>query len=72
MAAFAAQHPDVELREWDLTTNPGPAVGRGIFATPSLLLNGADVLFGVPTKTDLLKLFSPTATNVCQDPDSGG
>lgn len=55
--AFAAEHRDVELREWDLTTNPGPAVGRGSFATPSLLLNGVDVFLGVPTKTDLLKIF---------------
>lgn len=57
VAAFAAQHPGVELREWDLTTNHGPAVGRGIFATPALLLNGVDVLFGVPTETDLLEHF---------------
>lgn len=58
LAAFAARHPEIELREWDLTTDPGPAVGRGIFATPSLLLNGADVLFGVPTETQLLEHFS--------------
>lgn len=60
VAAFAAEHPEVELREWDLATNPGPAVGRGIFASPSLLLNGADVLFGVPTETELLKHLHPT------------
>ena len=55
VAAFAAEHPEVELREWDLASNPGPAVGRGIFATPSLLLSGVEVLVGVPKKTDLLK-----------------
>jgi hypothetical protein len=62
VTAFAAEHPDVEVREWDLATNPGPAVGRGIFATPSLLLNGVDVLLGVPTKADLLKRFGPDLT----------
>lgn len=57
VTAFAAEHPGVEVREWDLATNPGPAVGRGIFATPSLLLNGVDILLGVPTQADLLRHF---------------
>jgi hypothetical protein len=57
VTVFAAEHADVEVREWDLATNPGPAVGRGIFATPSLLLNGVDILLGVPTKADLLEHF---------------
>lgn len=60
VAAFAAEHPEVQLREWDLATNPGPAVGRGIFATPSVLLNGGDVLVGVPKEADLLKHFPTT------------
>lgn len=57
VTAFAAEHPDVEVHEWDLAANPGPAVGRGIFATPSLLLNGVDILLGVPTKADLFEHF---------------
>jgi AhpD family alkylhydroperoxidase len=61
VTAFVAEHPGVEVREWDLATNPGPAVGRGIFAAPSLLLNGVDVLLGVPTAADLLKHFAHTA-----------
>ncbi len=79
VAAFAAQHPEIVLREWDLSRNPGPAVGRGIFATPSLLLNGAEILFGVPTRAELLRHFRMTATGTevaeaqaCQDPDSRG
>lgn len=57
VTAFAAEHPDVEVHEWDLAANPGPAVGRGIFATPSLLLDGVDILLGVPTRADLLERF---------------
>ncbi|MGE0454772.1 MAG: thioredoxin family protein [Vicinamibacteria bacterium] len=47
--AFAARHAGVEVHEWDLTRDPGPAAGRGIFVTPSVLLNGRDVLVGVPS-----------------------
>lgn len=57
VAAFAAEHADVEVREWDLATNPGPATGRGIFATPTLILDGVSVLPGVPTLSDLLTRF---------------
>lgn len=39
----------VEIREWDLSRDPGPAVGRGIFVTPSLLIDGVHILIGVPT-----------------------
>lgn len=57
VAVFAAENPDVEVREWDLATDPGPATGRGIFATPSLLLDGVSVVSGVPALTDLLTHF---------------
>jgi len=46
---FVLLHPHVEVHEWDLSRDPGPAIGRGIFATPTLLLDGADILSGVPS-----------------------
>lgn len=52
---FARRHPEVEVHEWDLSRDPGPAVGRGIFATPSVLVNGVHVLLGVPKESDLLQ-----------------
>jgi len=52
--AFAAQRPGVEVHEWDLTRDPGPARGRGIFATPALILDGRRVLLGVPSQEDLM------------------
>lgn len=51
--AFAARHAGVEVHEWDLTRDPGPAAGRGIFVTPSLLLDGRQVLIGVPSERAL-------------------
>lgn len=51
--AFAHDHPDVEVHEWDLSRDPGPAVGRGIFATPTLLLDGVDIVSGIPTRSAL-------------------
>ena len=59
VAGFAAAHPEVELHEWDLATDPGPAVGRGIFVTPSLLLDGVEILLGVPSESDLARRFTP-------------
>lgn len=50
---FARAHPGVEVHEWDLSQDPGPAVGRGIFATPTVLLDGARILPGVPSAFDL-------------------
>jgi hypothetical protein len=55
VAAFAESHPGTEVHEWDLAREPGPAAGRGIFATPALLVNGTHVLFGVPTESELLR-----------------
>ncbi len=57
VAAFVAENPEIEVREWDFATDPGPAAGRGIFATPSLLFDGASVFLGVPTQNDLLAHF---------------
>jgi len=50
---FAHDHASVEVHEWDLSRDPGPAVGRGIFATPTVLLDGARILVGVPRASDL-------------------
>ncbi len=57
VAAFVAENPGIEVREWDLATDPGPAAGRGIFATPSLLFDGVSIFLGVPTQDDLLAHF---------------
>ena len=35
VASFARERADVVVHEWDLTLDPGPAVGRGIVATPA-------------------------------------
>lgn len=51
--AFARGRPDVVVREWDLTRDPGPAVGRGIVATPAVLINGERILLGVPDERQL-------------------
>jgi hypothetical protein len=53
VAAFARQNPDVVVREWDLTRDPGPAAGRGIVATPAVLVNGTRILLGVPDPRQL-------------------
>jgi len=50
---FGLSHPGVEIRVWDLTQDPGPARRRGIFATPSVLLNDQTILIGVPTEAAL-------------------
>ena len=52
--AFAAEQPGVEVHEWDLTRDPGPARGRGIFATPTVILDGERILVGVPSREDLM------------------
>lgn len=57
VTAFVASNPHVVLREWDLARNPGPAVGRGIFATPAVLLDDTRVLLGVPTLSELAAYF---------------
>jgi hypothetical protein len=48
VALFAREWPDVVVHEWDLTRDPGPAVGRGIVATPAVLVNESRILLGVP------------------------
>jgi len=52
--SFAAERGGVEVYEWDLTKDPGPAQGRGIFATPALILDGGRVLVGVPSIEELM------------------
>ena len=53
VASFAREWPDVVVREWDLTRDPGPAVGRGILATPAVLVNETRILLGVPDPREL-------------------
>jgi hypothetical protein len=48
VASFAREWPDVVVREWDLTRDPGPSMGRGIVATPTVLVNGTHILLGIP------------------------
>jgi len=52
--AFAAERPGVEVHEWDVTRDPGPAAGRGIFATPAVIVDGSRILLGIPTRMDLI------------------
>ena len=53
VASFAREWPDVVVREWDLTRDPGPAIGRGIVATPAVLVNETRILLGIPDPRDL-------------------
>lgn len=59
--SFARTTPGVQVHEWDLSSDPGPAVGRGIFATPTLLIDGVHILPGVPRTTDLERRLGPDA-----------
>jgi glutaredoxin len=58
---FARTTTGVEVHEWDLSSDPGPAVGRGIFATPTLLIDGIHILPGVPRPADLERHLEPGA-----------
>ncbi len=51
--SFARERPDIVVHEWDLTHDPGPAVGRGIVATPAVLVNLTRILLGVPELREL-------------------
>ena len=53
VASFARERPDVVVREWDLTRDPGPALGRGIVATPAILVDDTRILLGVPEPREL-------------------
>ena len=53
VASFSREWPDVVVREWDLTRDPGPAIGRGIVATPAVLVNETRILLGIPDRRDL-------------------
>jgi hypothetical protein len=55
---FAETHPGTELHEWDLSRDPGPAVGRGIFIAPTVLVNLTHVLVGVPKPEDLVRVMA--------------
>ncbi len=57
--SFVRATTGVEVHEWDLSGVPGPAVGRGIFATPTLLIDGIHILPGVPRTTDLERHLGP-------------
>lgn len=54
VARVAAAHPGTAVYEWDITRDPGPAVGRGLFVTPTVIVDGERVVIGVPTEGDLL------------------
>ncbi len=53
VAAFSQRWRDIVVHEWDLTRDPGPAVGRGIVATPAVLVNLTRILLGVPDLREL-------------------
>jgi hypothetical protein len=65
---FARTTTGVEVHEWDLSSDPGPAVGRGIFATPTLLIDGIHILPGVPSPADLERHLEPGARATAQGP----
>ena len=54
VARVAAANPGTAVYEWDITRDPGPAVGRGLFITPAVIVDGGRVVIGVPTESDLL------------------
>jgi hypothetical protein len=60
LQAFARAHAHVEVHEWDLSRDPGPALGRGIFASPTVLLDGTQILPGVPRTADLQRHLKTT------------
>ncbi len=66
---FARLRGGVEVREWNLGRDPGPAVGRGIFVTPSLLVNGLHILIGVPTLEALQRCADDGS---CHHPEADG
>jgi hypothetical protein len=61
VAEVAAAHPGTEVHEWDITRDPGPAVGRGLFITPAVIVDGGRVVIGVPTERDLIENRSASA-----------
>ena len=61
VAEIAAAHPGTEVHEWDITRDPGPAVGRGLFITPAVIVDGGRVVIGVPTEKDLIESRSVSA-----------
>lgn len=67
--AFAAERPGVEVHEWDVTRDTGPAVGRGIFATPAVILDGGRILLGVPSREELVR-GQACAKGECQVPET--
>jgi glutaredoxin len=67
--AFARSRSSVEVHEWDLSQDPGPALGRGIVGTPALLVNGTHILLGVPEPHEL---SGCAARPVAADPEPGG
>jgi hypothetical protein len=52
---FAESHPETEVHEWDLSRDPGPALGRGIFIAPTVLVNLTYILVGVPEPVELIR-----------------
>ncbi len=60
--SFARDRPDIVVHEWDLTRDPGPAVGRGIVATPAVLVNLSRILLGVPDLRQLAEAAGACAT----------
>ena len=65
---FTRNTAGVEVHEWDLSRDPGPAAGRGIFATPTLLIDGIHILPGVPSTSDLERHLEPGARANAQGP----
>lgn len=60
VAKVAAAHPGTAVYEWDITRDPGPAVGRGLFITPAVIVDGGRVVVGVPTERDLVSANDAT------------
>jgi hypothetical protein len=59
--AFASSHRGVRVHEWDLSRDPGPAAGRGIFITPTVLVNLHRILIGVPDPGELARIAMSAA-----------
>lgn len=55
---FAAERADVDIEELDIAHHLSRARRYGLFATPAIVIDGMDVLYGVPTRAALASRLS--------------
>jgi alkyl hydroperoxide reductase subunit AhpF len=52
---FAAERPDIRIVERDVEQCSPDAERYGLFATPAIVIDGRFVLYGVPTRAQLVE-----------------